>query len=196
MKNNIFYISLFFILTSLTSWSQEKQSAKDYFNTASQQYIDNKKIDALKTIEEGLAYHQEDQKLLDLAEKLLKEDEDQQNQQQKDQKEQQDKKKDEKEENKDQNKEDKKDGESEKDKKEKQDQKDQKDKEEKGKNEKEKSEEEKKKEQEAQQKKMNPSQKNQAMQDLKALENKEKALLKRINLKKEKGTPVKTDKDW
>ena len=43
---------------------------------------------------------------------------------------------------------------------------------------------------------MNPSQKNQAMQDLKALENKEKALLKRINLKKEKGTPVKTDKDW
>lgn len=193
MKNNIFYISLFFILTSLTSWSQEKQSAKDYFNTASQQYIDNKKIDALKTIEEGLAYHQEDQKLLDLAEKLLKEDEDQQNQQQKDQKEQQDKKKDEKEENKDQNKEDKKDGESEKDKKEKQDQKD---KEEKGKNEKEKSEEEKKKEQEAQQKKMNPSQKNQAMQDLKALENKEKALLKRINLKKEKGTPVKTDKDW
>ncbi|MFP5470094.1 MAG: hypothetical protein ACLGGV_00720 [Bacteroidia bacterium] len=38
--------------------------------------------------------------------------------------------------------------------------------------------------------------KNQALQDLKALENKEKKLLQKLNLKKEQGTPVKTEKDW
>ena len=38
--------------------------------------------------------------------------------------------------------------------------------------------------------------KNQALQDLKALENKEKKLLQKLNLKKEEGTPVKTEKDW
>lgn len=38
--------------------------------------------------------------------------------------------------------------------------------------------------------------KNQALQDLKALENKEKKILEKLNLKKEQGTPAKTDKDW
>lgn len=188
---SILNIAFLLLCFSGTTFGQSKKSPIDFFNEASQQYIDNKKIDALKTIEEGLAEYKDDQKLLDLAEKLLKEEENKNNQQKQNQQQQQDKKKDQeqkdKQRNKDQNKEnqDKKDQNQDKDKKENQDkQNDKKNEQKQG----------DKKEQEKQP--MNPAQKNQALQDLKALENKEKALMKRLNIKKEKGKPVKSEKDW
>jgi hypothetical protein len=142
--------------------AQSTKSATDYFNEASKHYVESKKIDALKTIEQGLQEHKNDKKLTELAEKILKEENQNQNQQQQQQNDKKDK--DQEQKDKDKNKE--------------QENKDKKD--------------------DGSQKQQPQSgmNKNQALQDLKALENKEKQLLKKINLKKEQGTPTKTDKDW
>ena len=170
----------------------QKQSAEAYFNTASEQYVNNQKNEALRTLEEGLTHYGEDKRMAELAEKLLEEQQNEQEQKQNQQQEKQDKK-DEDKENKDQNKQD----QQNKEEKENQQQqnKDQQDKEEQQKQEQNKSE-QNQKEQQADEQPITAAQKSQAMQDLKALENKEKALLKRINVKKEKGKPVKTEKDW
>ena len=190
MKSKLILHIVFILLCiSSTAFAQSKKSANDFFNEASQQYIDNKKVEALKTLEEGLAEHKDNQKLLDLAEKLLKEEENKNDQQKQNQQQQQDKKKEQeqkdKQQNKDQNKESQEKKDQNKDKQENQD---------KQNNKKDEQKQGDKKKQEKQP--MNPAQKNQALQDLKALENKEKALMKRLNIKKEKGKPVKTEKDW
>ncbi len=146
--------------------AQSKKSATDYFNEASKHYVESKKIDALKTIEQGLNEYKNDKKLTELAEKILKEENQNQNQQQQQQNDKKDK--DQEQKNKDENKDKNKDQQNN----------------------------DKKDDSSRKQQPQGGMNKNQAMQDLKALENKEKQLLKKINIKKEQGTPTKTDKDW
>lgn len=71
---------------------------------------------------------------------------------------------------------------------------DKKDKQEQENNQKDKNKDDKKEENKSQQ--ASQMSRNQALQDLKNLEAKEKKLLQKINLKKEEGKPVTTDKDW
>ena len=96
---HILYIICFLVVGFAKA--QSTKSSTDYFNEASKHYVDNKKIDALKTIEQGLKEHKNDKKLSELAEKILKEEnQNQQKQQQENNK----KDKDQEQKNKDENK--------------------------------------------------------------------------------------------
>src|SRR5688572_10039634 len=69
MKN---FILLLFFFTAFTSVAF-CQGAQAYFNTSANHYVQNRRADALRSVEEGIRKYPGDQKLKALADKLKEE---------------------------------------------------------------------------------------------------------------------------
>ncbi len=109
-----FLLFIFFIFNGLHA---QEPSVEEYFNRAANRYIKENNIEALRIIENGLKIDPSNQKLLDLAELIMKQNEKQQRPQPKpqqndkkeeDKKEEKEKEKEKNDQSKDQEKEDKK----------------------------------------------------------------------------------------
>lgn len=75
MKRSKHIWVMLFLLLPLCNFAQSgNKTAEDYFNAASERYINNKSTEALKLIYQGLQLDQNNQKLKDLAEIILKKD--------------------------------------------------------------------------------------------------------------------------
>ncbi len=168
------------------SGQAQETTADGYFNLASKEYIKQDKIQALRTLDKGLAQYPGDPKLLKLAEELIKEDEKQQQEQEQKQNEDQDKDK------KDQQDKDKKD----------QDKKEQEQKEQEQKDQEQKKEQEKQgqegKEQEPKDQKPQPGTiaPQDAMRMLEALDREEQGVQEKVREKLRPSNPQKIEKDW
>lgn len=77
------------LLAPLTGFAQDEMTPREYFNSAARNFLDGKKRDAIQTLNAGLEAHPGDERMLKLAEELLKEMEQQQQQQQDQQQKQQ-----------------------------------------------------------------------------------------------------------
>lgn len=72
--------------------TRAQNTAEDYFNLAARQYVKEDKPAALRTLDQGLRTHPEDQKLRALAEAILKNEQQNQQHQKQDQQQKQDQK--------------------------------------------------------------------------------------------------------
>ncbi len=80
MTNRILH-TLACLLVSGVSWAQST-SADAYFNQAARQYVKEDKLSALRTLDKGLKAYPGDARMLQLAEELLKQQQQQSQQQQ------------------------------------------------------------------------------------------------------------------
>ncbi|HQV74485.1 MAG: hypothetical protein KBA60_03180 [Flavobacteriales bacterium] len=173
---------------AFVSGKAQVTTADGYFNLASKEYVKQDKIQALRTLDKGLAQYPGDPKLLKLAEELIKEDEKKQQEQEQKQNEDQEKK-----DQQDQEKND-------------QQQKEEKDKEQEQKEQEQKEQEQKKeqeqgqdgKEQEQQEKKPQPGTiaPQDAMRMLEALDREEQGVQEKVREKLRPSNPQKIEKDW
>lgn len=187
----LFIASLFAFLCGRA----QENTADGYFNLASKEYVKQDKMQALRTLDKGLAQFPGDPKLLKLAEELIKEDEKQQQEQQQEQKKDQDKKDQQEKDKKDQQEKDKKDQEG-------QDKKDQEQKEQEQKEKEQKEQEQKQgqegKEQEPKDQKPQPGTiaPQDAMRMLEALDRQEQGVQDKVREKLRPSNPQKIEKDW
>jgi len=183
---------LFASVLAFVCGKAQETTADGYFNLASKEYVKQDKMQALRTLDKGLAQYPGDPKLLKLAEELIKEDEKKQQEQEQKQNEDQEKK--------DQQDKDKKD----------QQQKDQKDKDQQ--EQEKKDQEEQKQEQKKDQEKQGQEGKDQepkdqkpqpgtiapqdAMRMLEALDREEQGVQEKVREKLRPSNPQKIEKDW
>lgn len=83
------WIALLLSLITTSCSVLAQVSAQTYFDQAGKEFVKVDKMQALRTLDEGLRNHPDDPKLLKLAEELIKEDEKQQQEQQKKQEQEQ-----------------------------------------------------------------------------------------------------------
>lgn len=183
-------LSIVLVLAFVSGKAQET-TADGYFNLASKEYVKQDKMQALRTLDKGLAQFPGDVKLLKLAEELIKEDENKQ-QQQDQQKQDQDKKD---QQDKDKNKQDQKDKDQQEQ--EKKDQQEKQDKEGQEKKDQEKQGQEGK-EQEPKDQKPQPGTiaPQDAMRMLEALDRQEQGVQDKVREKLRPSNPQKIEKDW
>ncbi|MBL7981511.1 MAG: hypothetical protein JNL52_06825 [Flavobacteriales bacterium] len=82
MKHVIALVALMVSAWSASPLCAQTATASEWFDRAAQQFVQQDKITALRTLDQGLREHPNDPRLTKLAEALLKEDKQQQQQQQ------------------------------------------------------------------------------------------------------------------